>query len=161
VPGAFGHRRVCRPATGCRCFDRSAQCGKPSQVPQRRQEPRQTSRSAAVDATAQTFMAWKGERCANRQTGPIAERSGSRTAAAGIARDGATVARRPTGWRYRSRRQGCGCGEMVVQMVAAGKTIDEILAEYPYLEAEDVKQALAYSAALAENECHLWLRPSA
>jgi uncharacterized protein (DUF433 family) len=49
---------------------------------------------------------------------------------------------------------------MVVQMVAAGK-IDEILAEYPYLEAEDVKQALAYSAALAENECHLWLRPSA
>jgi uncharacterized protein (DUF433 family) len=50
---------------------------------------------------------------------------------------------------------------MVVQMVAAGKTIDEILAEYPYLEAEDVKQALAYSAALAENEYHLVLRPSA
>jgi uncharacterized protein (DUF433 family) len=38
---------------------------------------------------------------------------------------------------------------IVVQMIAAGKTIDEILAEYPYLEAEDVKQALAYSAALA------------
>ena len=50
---------------------------------------------------------------------------------------------------------------MVVQMVAAGKTIDEILAEYPYLEAEDVTQALAYSAALAENEYHLVLRPSA
>jgi uncharacterized protein (DUF433 family) len=50
---------------------------------------------------------------------------------------------------------------MVVQMVAAGKTTDEILAEYPYLEAEDVKQALAYSAALAENEYHLVLRPSA
>ena len=50
---------------------------------------------------------------------------------------------------------------MVVQIVAAGKTIDEILAEYAYLEAEDVKQALAYSAALAENEYHLWLRPSA
>jgi Subtilase family len=33
VPGAFGHRRVCRPATGCRCFDRSAKRGKPSQVP--------------------------------------------------------------------------------------------------------------------------------
>jgi uncharacterized protein (DUF433 family) len=49
---------------------------------------------------------------------------------------------------------------MVVQMVAAGKTIDEILAEYPYLEAEDVKQSLAYSAALAENEYHLVLRPS-
>jgi uncharacterized protein (DUF433 family) len=50
---------------------------------------------------------------------------------------------------------------MVVQMVAAGKTIDEILAEYPYLEAEDVQQALACSAALAENEYHLVLRPSA
>jgi len=43
---------------------------------------------------------------------------------------------------------------MVVQMVAAGKTIEEILAEYPYLEAEDVKQALGYSAALAESEYH-------
>ena len=50
---------------------------------------------------------------------------------------------------------------MVVQMVAAGKTIEEILAEYPYLEAEDVKQALGYPAALAENEYHLALRPSA
>jgi uncharacterized protein (DUF433 family) len=50
---------------------------------------------------------------------------------------------------------------MVVQMVAAGRTIDEILAEYPYLEAEDVKQALAYSAALAENQYHRVLRPSA
>ena len=39
---------------------------------------------------------------------------------------------------------------MVVQMVAAGKTTAEILAEYPYLEAEDVRQSLAYSAALAE-----------
>jgi uncharacterized protein (DUF433 family) len=50
---------------------------------------------------------------------------------------------------------------MVVQMVAAGKTIEEIISEYPYLEAEDVRQALAYSAALAENEYHLALRPSA
>jgi len=52
---------------------------------------------------------------------------------------------------------------MVVQMVAAGKTIEEVISEYPYLEAEDVRQALAYSAALAENEYHyhLALRPSA
>ena len=50
---------------------------------------------------------------------------------------------------------------MVVQMVAAGKTIDEILADTHAYEAEDVKQALAYSAALAENEYHLVLRPSA
>jgi uncharacterized protein (DUF433 family) len=50
---------------------------------------------------------------------------------------------------------------MVVQMVAAGKTTEGIISEYPYLEAEDVRQALAYSAALAENEYHLALRPSA
>lgn len=50
---------------------------------------------------------------------------------------------------------------MVVQMVASGKTIEDILSEYPYLEAEDVRQALAYAAALAENEYHLTLRPSA
>jgi uncharacterized protein (DUF433 family) len=50
---------------------------------------------------------------------------------------------------------------MVVQMVAAGTTIEEIRAEYPYLEAEDVKQALAYSAALADNVYHLVLGPSA
>ncbi|MBN9610801.1 MAG: hypothetical protein BGO26_00630 [Actinobacteria bacterium 69-20] len=50
---------------------------------------------------------------------------------------------------------------MVVQMVAGGKSIDEILDEYPYLEREDVQQALAYSAELAESEYHLALRPSA
>lgn len=50
---------------------------------------------------------------------------------------------------------------MVVQMVAAGKAPEVITAEYPYLEAEDIRQALAYSAALAENEYHLSLRPSA
>lgn len=50
---------------------------------------------------------------------------------------------------------------MVVQMVAAGKTADDIVAEYPYLEVEDVRQALDYSAALAESDYHLALRPSA
>lgn len=50
---------------------------------------------------------------------------------------------------------------MVVQMVAGGKTVEDITSEYPYLENEDVRQALAYSAALAENEYHLQLRPPA
>lgn len=50
---------------------------------------------------------------------------------------------------------------MLVQMVAAGKTVEEITSEYPYLDSEDVRQALAYSAALAENEYHLQLRPPA
>jgi uncharacterized protein (DUF433 family) len=49
---------------------------------------------------------------------------------------------------------------MTVQMVAAGKTTQQIIDEYPYLEAEDVRQALAYSAQLAENEYHLALRSS-
>jgi hypothetical protein len=58
-----------------------------------------------------------------------------------------------SGAAHLSRHGGAnGCGR---------QDVDEILAEYPYLEAEDVKQALAYSAALAENEYHLWLRPSA
>lgn len=46
---------------------------------------------------------------------------------------------------------------MIVQMLAGGKTSEEIIAEYPYLEPEDVRQALAYSASLAENEYHLGL----
>lgn len=50
---------------------------------------------------------------------------------------------------------------MLVQMVAAGKTVEEITSEYPYLDGEDVRQALAYSAALTENEYHLQLRPPA
>ncbi|MGH3263585.1 MAG: DUF433 domain-containing protein, partial [Trebonia sp.] len=41
---------------------------------------------------------------------------------------------------------------MIVQMVAAGKSVPRIADEYPYLEAEDVRQALEYSAALAESE---------
>lgn len=50
---------------------------------------------------------------------------------------------------------------MIVQMVAAGKSVQQIVVEYPYLEAADVQQALEYSAALAESEYHLALRPSA
>lgn len=50
---------------------------------------------------------------------------------------------------------------MIVEMFAAGKSTEAILEEYPYLEAEDIRQALAYSAALVENEYHLDLRPTA
>lgn len=32
----------------------------------------------------------------------------------------------------------------VVGLIAAGKTIEEVLPQYPYLEGEDVLQALAY-----------------
>ncbi len=35
---------------------------------------------------------------------------------------------------------------MIVGLVAAGHSREEILAAYPYLEAEDIDQALAYAA---------------
>ena len=37
-------------------------------------------------------------------------------------------------------------------LLAAGQDADSILAEYPYLETEDIQEALAYAAALAEEE---------
>jgi uncharacterized protein (DUF433 family) len=40
---------------------------------------------------------------------------------------------------------------MIVGQIGAGRTIDELLAEYPYLEREDVLQALRYAAWLAEE----------
>ncbi len=39
----------------------------------------------------------------------------------------------------------------VVGLVAAGRTRDEILREYPYLEAEDIAEALSYAAWRAET----------
>jgi uncharacterized protein (DUF433 family) len=39
----------------------------------------------------------------------------------------------------------------VVGLVAAGRTRDEILGEYPYLEAEDIAQALSYAAWRAQE----------
>lgn len=35
---------------------------------------------------------------------------------------------------------------MIVGLVAAGRTTEEILAAYPYLEEEDLRQALRYAA---------------
>jgi uncharacterized protein (DUF433 family) len=40
---------------------------------------------------------------------------------------------------------------MIVGLVASGKTIEEVLADYPYLEREDVLQALSYAAWRAEE----------
>ncbi len=37
-------------------------------------------------------------------------------------------------------------------LLAAGSTRDQILAEYPYLEPEDIDEALKYAALLAEDE---------
>lgn len=40
----------------------------------------------------------------------------------------------------------------IVGLVADGMTVEEILADYPYLTAEDVRAALAYAAWLAREE---------
>jgi uncharacterized protein (DUF433 family) len=41
---------------------------------------------------------------------------------------------------------------MLVNQIGAGRTIDEVLADYPYLEREDILQALQYAAWLAEGQ---------
>ena len=40
---------------------------------------------------------------------------------------------------------------MVVGQIGAGRTFEDILADYPYLEREDILQALRYAAWLAEE----------
>ena len=40
---------------------------------------------------------------------------------------------------------------MIVGQIAAGHSIEEILADYPYLEREDVLQALRYAAWRSEE----------
>jgi uncharacterized protein (DUF433 family) len=40
---------------------------------------------------------------------------------------------------------------MIVGQIGAGRSLDELLAEYPYLEREDILQALRYSAWRAEE----------
>lgn len=43
---------------------------------------------------------------------------------------------------------------LLVNLVANGMSIEEILHEYPVLEEEDVHQALRYAAVLASEEVH-------
>jgi uncharacterized protein (DUF433 family) len=39
---------------------------------------------------------------------------------------------------------------MIVGQIGAGVSIEELLADYPYIEREDIMQALQYAAALAQ-----------
>ena len=39
----------------------------------------------------------------------------------------------------------------IVGLVASGKTVDEVLADYPYLGREDILEALSYAAWRAEE----------
>jgi uncharacterized protein (DUF433 family) len=43
---------------------------------------------------------------------------------------------------------------VIVGQIAHGATQEEILADYPDLEPDDVRQALAYAAWLAQEEVH-------
>lgn len=40
---------------------------------------------------------------------------------------------------------------MIVGQIGAGRSVDEILAAYPYLEREDIQQALRYAAWRVEE----------
>jgi len=40
---------------------------------------------------------------------------------------------------------------MIVASIAAGRNIAELLADFPYLEEQDIREALAYAAGLAQG----------
>jgi uncharacterized protein (DUF433 family) len=40
---------------------------------------------------------------------------------------------------------------MIVGQIGAGRTVDDLLAEYPYLEREDILEALKYAAWRAQE----------
>ena len=42
--------------------------------------------------------------------------------------------------------------EMILQQLAAGQTQESLLSDFPYLEAEDISQAIRYGAWLAGHE---------
>jgi uncharacterized protein (DUF433 family) len=43
---------------------------------------------------------------------------------------------------------------LILNLVANGQTTDQIIDDYPYLEPEDIQQALRYAAWLAEESVH-------
>jgi uncharacterized protein (DUF433 family) len=40
---------------------------------------------------------------------------------------------------------------MIVGQIGEGRSVDDLLADYPYLEREDIMQAIRYAAWLAEE----------
>jgi uncharacterized protein (DUF433 family) len=43
---------------------------------------------------------------------------------------------------------------LIANLVANGMSLEEIIKAYPYLEPEDIRQALQYAAWLAEESVH-------
>jgi uncharacterized protein (DUF433 family) len=50
---------------------------------------------------------------------------------------------------------------LVVNLFANGMSAAEIVREHPDLEPEDIREALAYASALANEEVHLFTKPAA
>jgi len=50
---------------------------------------------------------------------------------------------------------------LIVNLVANGMSTEDIIREYPDLEADDVRQALSYASALANEEVYPFTRPAA
>jgi uncharacterized protein (DUF433 family) len=44
---------------------------------------------------------------------------------------------------------------LIIRLIAQGKSRDEILAEYPDLEPEDIREALSYAAWLASDQVYV------
>jgi uncharacterized protein (DUF433 family) len=45
---------------------------------------------------------------------------------------------------------------MIVEALAVGRTVDQVLDDFPYLEEADIREALAYAAQLAQgHEIHV------
>ena len=40
---------------------------------------------------------------------------------------------------------------MIVEAMSAGRTLSELLADFPYLEEPDIREALAFAASLAQG----------
>jgi uncharacterized protein (DUF433 family) len=40
---------------------------------------------------------------------------------------------------------------MIVEAIAAGRTVPELLVDFPYLQEQDVREALLYAASLAQG----------
>jgi len=40
---------------------------------------------------------------------------------------------------------------MIVEAMAAGRTIEELLTDFPYIEEPDIREALAFAARLAQG----------
>jgi uncharacterized protein (DUF433 family) len=51
--------------------------------------------------------------------------------------------------------------EHLLELLAADWTVEEIQAEFPFIEPDDVRQALKYAAELAHRELYLPLAESA